>query len=173
MQNKTFVSKIEHEEKEVEEKVVSLLDLPDLPLECILEHLSPNELCNVAKVCKSLKNKCRSDFLWENHMKRKWGKVFGDAAYRQWKCHVASRNNNIDDTSNHHKKLLAFLHGFLPFFWIKSKSEKDIKLSPDDSVAALYLSLENGNFWFPAQVYNREVNWLHAHDFFSSNNFLN
>lgn len=157
LQNKSLASKFEHGEKD--EEKASLLDLHDLPLDCILEKLSPSELRNVAQVCKSLRERCRSDYLWEKHMKMKWGKVLGDSAYRQWKCYVASKS--IEKNSNQHKNqktILAFLHGFLPFFWIKSKSEKHIKSRPDDSIAALYLSLENGNFWFPAQVYNREVN---------------
>lgn len=149
------MSKVEHREEE--EEKASLLDLHDLPLDCILEKLSPSELCNVAQACKSLRERCRSDYLWEKHMKMKWSKVLGDSAYRQWKCYVASKS--IEKNSNQHKNqktILAFLHGFLPFFWFKSKSEEDIMSRPDDSIAALYLSLENGNFWFPAQVYNRE-----------------
>lgn len=148
--NKSLVlSKFEEDQRKV-----SLLDLHDLPLDCILEKLSPNELCNMAKVCKSLRKSCRSDYLWEKHMKMKWGKVFGDAAYREWKCFVASRNVRSSNQCKNQKKIL---HDFLPFFWIKSKAEKDMKLKLDDSIASLYLSLENGNFWFPAQVYNREV----------------
>ncbi|CAL5193324.1 unnamed protein product [Lathyrus oleraceus] len=147
--NKSLVlSKFEEDQRKV-----SLLDLHDLPLDCILEKLSPNELCNMAKVCKSLRKSCRSDYLWEKHMKMKWGKVFGDAAYREWKCFVASRNVKSSNQCKNQKKIL---HDFLPFFWIKSKAEKDMKLKLDDSIASLYLSLENGNFWFPAQVYNRE-----------------
>jgi hypothetical protein len=172
LSNKSLASKFEYGEEEVEK--VSLLDLHDLPLDCILEKLSPSELCNVAKVCKSLRKRCRSDYFWEKHMKMKWSKVFGDASYREWKCYVASRN--IEKSSNQHKNhktILDFLHGFLPFFWIKSKSENDMKSRLDDSIAALYLSLENGKFWFPAQVYNREVIiWLHANTFYSSGNYF-
>ncbi|XP_058749163.1 F-box protein At2g26850-like isoform X1 [Vicia villosa] len=149
--NKSLVlSKLEEDQSKV-----SLLDLHDLPLDCILEKLSPSELCNVGKVCKSLRKSCRSDYLWEKHMKMKWGKVFGDAAYREWKCYVASRN--IEKSSkNHHKNQKNILHDFLHLFWIKSKAEKYVKLKLDDSIASLYLSLESGSFWFPAQVYNRE-----------------
>ncbi|KAJ1395060.1 F-box-like domain superfamily [Sesbania bispinosa] len=149
-------SKVENGE---EENKVSLLDLPDLPLECILEHLSPAELCNVATVCTSLRDRCGSDYLWEKHLKRKWGRVIGDAAYRQWKLHVASRNKDKASNQHNQKGIFAFLHGFGPFLWIKSKSEKGRQSRsslPDDSIAALYLSLESGKFWFPAQVYNRE-----------------
>lgn len=147
--------------KEEEGKVFSLLDLPDLPMECILEHLSPAELCNVATVCTSLRDRCMCDYLWERHMKRKWGKVIGDAAYKQWKWHVASSRNKEKASKQHNQKrvLANFLHGFLlPFKSSKSGNGRQSRSSlPDDSIASLYLSLESGKFWFPAQVYNREV----------------
>ncbi|KAI6669640.1 hypothetical protein NL676_004525 [Syzygium grande] len=63
-----------------------VLDLPELVLECILERLPPAELFNMAGVCSSLRNRCVSDHLWERHMKQKWGRVIGPAAYREWKC---------------------------------------------------------------------------------------
>jgi hypothetical protein len=47
-----------------------------------------------------------------------------------------------------------------PFSWYKSQCEsrnKPTACLPVDSIMALYLSLESGKFWFPAQVYNREV----------------
>ncbi|ESW34072.1 hypothetical protein PHAVU_001G121900 [Phaseolus vulgaris] len=155
--NNSLVSKEENEE---EEGKVSLLDLPDLPLECILGHLSPAELCSVATVCTYLRDTSRSDHLWKKHMERKWGKVFGDAACRQWKCHVASKTREKISNQQNQKGIFAFLHGdFRPLVWIKAKSEKGTQSSssfPEDSVMALYLSLESGKFWFPAQVYNRE-----------------
>lgn len=155
LKKKVLVSKVENGE---EEGKVCLLDLPDLPLECILEHLSPDELCNVATVCKSLRHRCKSDYLWEKHLKRKWSRVFGDAAYRQWKLHVAAcREKERASFQHNQKKLLAFFHGFLPFLGSKSKSENGRSSTTDDSIASLYVALENGSFWFPAQVYNREV----------------
>ncbi|XP_061364805.1 F-box protein At2g26850-like [Gastrolobium bilobum] len=156
LKKKSLVSKVENGE---EEGKVSLLDLPDLPLECILEHLSPAELCGVATVCTSLRDRCRSDYLWEKHMKRKWGKVIGDAADRQWEWHVASRNREKIFNQQNQKGIFAFLHGFRPFRWIISISENDRQsrsLLPEDSIMARYLSLESGKLWFPAQVYNRE-----------------
>lgn len=157
LRKKSLVSKEENGEKGDK---VCLLDLPDLPLECILEHLSPSELTNVAAVCTSLRDRCLSDYLWEKHMERKWGNVFSDAAYRQWKVHVASRDRLKISNQHKQKGMFDFLHGFHPFLWIKSKSGKARQSRtslPDDSVFALYLSLESGKFWFPAQVYNREV----------------
>ncbi|KAK3004306.1 hypothetical protein RJ639_018668 [Escallonia herrerae] len=76
----------------LEEKVeASLLDLPDLALECILERLSPAGLSSMAGVCSSLRDWCRSDHLWGKHMKQKWGKLIGDVAYRKWQIEVDLR----------------------------------------------------------------------------------
>lgn len=151
-------NKVENEE---EEGKVTLLDLPDLTLDCILDNLSPPDLCNMAAVCPSLRDRCRSDYLWEKHMGRKWGKVIGASAYRQWNWHVTSRSREKIHIERNQKGIFAFLPGFNPFQWIKTKSgnsRQPRSSLPDDSIMALYLSLENGKFWFPAQVYNREVN---------------
>ncbi|KAJ7976592.1 F-box protein [Quillaja saponaria] len=153
-----LASKLENEEEE-EEKKVSLLDLPELTLECILERLSPDGLCNMAAVCASLRGRCKSDHLWEKHMKQKWGELIGDSAYRQWQCHIASRKRPslLDQCSR--KSLFMDVNGFWPFLRIRSKSEKRRQSRSsfsDDSMKAWYLSLESGELWFPAQVYNRE-----------------
>ncbi|XP_028766796.1 F-box protein At2g26850 [Neltuma alba] len=126
---------------------ISLLDLPDLPLESILERLSPAELCGMATVCRSLRDRCQSEYLWEKLMKKKWGKVIGDSAYQQWQCHVASRNTQIHQQNQ--KGLLSSCS------WIKTKSQNGGQ-ERSHSVMALCISLTNGKFWFPAQVYNRE-----------------
>ncbi|XP_019437070.1 PREDICTED: F-box protein At2g26850-like [Lupinus angustifolius] len=159
LKKKSLVSYNEEDERN---KFFCLLDLPDLALDCILENLSASELCSVATVCKSLRDRSRSDYLWRKHMERKWSKVIGDAAFRQWQCHVDSRNReNMKKFFNQRNKkgVFAFLYGFDPFIWMKSKSQKvrESRSSiPDDSIMALYLCLESGKFWFPAQVYNRE-----------------
>ncbi|PON39077.1 F-box domain containing protein [Parasponia andersonii] len=144
----------------VEEKErISLLDLPELTLECIFERLSPVGLCSMAGVCSSLRERCTSDHLWEKHMKQKWGKVVGDAAYREWQCHMVSRNGpNLSDR-NKKRGLFESLFNARPFSWIRPKLEKNCRARttlPVDSIMACYLSLESGKFWFPAQVYNRE-----------------
>ncbi|KAJ6741693.1 F-BOX-LIKE PROTEIN [Salix viminalis] len=107
---------VEEEEEEGEKEEPSLLDLPELALECILERLSPAGLCSMAGVCSSLRDRCRSDHLWERHLTQKWGRVIGESAHKEWQWHIPS----------------------------------------NDSIMALYLSLESGKFSFPAQVYNRE-----------------
>ncbi|KAL5546624.1 hypothetical protein UlMin_006311 [Ulmus minor] len=144
----------------VEEKEgISLLDLPELTLECVFERLSPAGLCSLAGVCSSLRDKCTSDHLWEKHLTQKWGKLLGVAAYREWTYHVATRNGPSLSDQNKKKGLLeSFLYA-RPFSWIGPKLEKSCKVRttlPADSYMAWYLSLESGKFWFPAQVYNRE-----------------
>ncbi|KAF9664567.1 hypothetical protein SADUNF_Sadunf16G0032000 [Salix dunnii] len=137
----------------------SLLDLPELALECILERLSPAELCSMAGVCNSLRDRCRSDHLWEKHLKHKWGRVICEAAYKEWKCHIASRKRPSLLDRRSQKVFLGSLISVWPFSWHKPKCESRSKPSsclPIDSIVALYLSLESGKFWFPAQVYNRE-----------------
>lgn len=154
---KKFLSpKFEILEKNEEEKQgVSLLDLPDLVLDCILEKLSPSELCSMAGVSTSMREKCTSDHLWQRLMKQKWGEVIGDAAYREWQSQISSR------------RALEFLHFserrsrflLLPslFGYRSVMKEKRRSFSPTNSVMSCYIALESGKFWFPAQVFNREV----------------
>lgn len=145
--NEISESKLDDDEGEGDK--ISLLDLPELSLESILERLSPAELCNMATVCKSLRDRCQSDYLWEKLMKQKWGRVIGDSAYQQWRCHVASRNTQI------HQQNQRGLFG--SFLRIKPKSQNGgQERRSNDSVMALYIALTSGKFWFPAQVYNRE-----------------
>ncbi|PKA62637.1 F-box protein [Apostasia shenzhenica] len=131
---------------------MSVLDLPELALECILGRLSPAGLCNMAGVCRSLRDRCREDYLWEKHLREKWGRVIGSAAHREWRRQLAA-------TGAKQKRLLASLTRLLPLYWIKLRLDGGTKLRsfiPHDSIMSWYLSLERGRFWFPAQVYNRE-----------------
>ncbi|EOY08845.1 F-box family protein isoform 2 [Theobroma cacao] len=144
----------------VEEERISLLDLPELTLECILERLSPAGLCSMAGVCSSFRERCTSDHLWEKHMKQKWGKVIGDAAHREWQWHIASRKRPNLLGPSKQKGFLGSLTNMWPFSWFTpnlegSSSQRKTDL-PNDSMMSWYLSLETGKFWFPAQVYNRE-----------------
>ncbi|GMI79621.1 hypothetical protein like AT2G32560 [Hibiscus trionum] len=155
------------ENQKEEHSTSSLLDLPELTLECILDRLSPAGLCAMAGVCYSLRDRCTSDHFWEKHMKQKWGKVIGDAAYREWQWHIASKmrpqNQNLLDSNKQQSFLGSFTEicHFLSRFSFKPRAENgenQLKKSdlPVDSIMARYLSLETGEFWFPAQVYNRE-----------------
>lgn len=144
----------------LEREEYSLLDLPDLALECILERLSPSELCIMAAVCRSLRERCSSDHLWENHMKQKWGRLIGNAAYQRWQCYIASRNRAKLLESKGAKGLLGYFSMFLAKIWNRSRENEIVTEQKNsltvDSVKAWYLAIETGKFWFPAQVYNRE-----------------
>ncbi|KAF8403669.1 hypothetical protein HHK36_011773 [Tetracentron sinense] len=142
-----------------EKEKMSVLDLPELALECILERLSPAGLCNMAGVCSSLRERCSSDHLWERHMKQKWGRVIGSAAYREWQWHIASRKDSRVSEQSKQKGFIMSLSCVWPLSLIRSKIEDSSKHRsslPVNSIMSWYLYLESGKFWFPAQVYNRE-----------------
>ncbi|CAJ2634300.1 F-box protein At2g26850-like [Trifolium pratense] len=162
---RSFVSKVENvEEEDTASQDLSVLDLPDLVLECILEKLPPDSLYQMAGVCGSLREKCVSDHLWERHMKQKWGRVIGPVAYREWKWHVASKRSFGSLRHGKQRSLIKFMSLRWPFSWMRmmvdaannSSIKKQSSYLPPDSFMTWYLALENGNFWFPAQVYNRE-----------------
>ncbi|KAL0390764.1 UNVERIFIED_CONTAM: F-box protein [Sesamum calycinum] len=137
----------------------SVLDLPDLVLECILEKLPPEGLCRMAGVCTSLRDWCTSDHLWERHMKNKWGRIVGPAAYREWQFHVVSGKSSTFFNQDKQKGLMGYLIQLWPFALIRSSFSnisKKQSFPPVDSIMSWYLALESGKFWFPAQVYNRE-----------------
>ncbi|KAF5779031.1 putative F-box domain-containing protein [Helianthus annuus] len=130
----------------------SLLDLPDLALETILEKLEPVDLCKMACVSSQLRDMCSSEYLWKQHMKRKWGRVFGFVAKKEWLLHVASQKNILDGAERR-----GFLSKLWPVMLFKSSDERKSS-QPRDTCSAVscYRALETGRFWFPAQVFNRE-----------------
>ncbi|PIM97736.1 hypothetical protein CDL12_29791 [Handroanthus impetiginosus] len=138
----------------VEEKEeISLLDLPDLALDCILEKLLPKDLCTIAKVCSSLREKCTSDHIWEKHFKQKWGGVIGDAAFREWKYqHATKRALKFLSVTSRKNKYYSFSSP-LEFLGYKTEIREWRSVN---SVMSFYVALETGIFWFPAQVFNRE-----------------
>ena len=153
-----------------QEKVaeMSVLDLPNLALECILERLEPDGLCKMACVSTYLKDMCLSDHLWEGHMKKRWGRIIGSAAYKEWQLHIASRNESNYFLGGEKGKsiLMGYLSKLWPLMLLGSNStnhgdcKKMKSCSPQppvDSIVACYRALETGQFWFPAQVFNREV----------------
>ncbi|XP_057983598.1 F-box protein At2g32560-like [Malania oleifera] len=147
------------ENVEPAEERISLLDLPELTLECIFEQLSPAGLCSMAGACTSLRDRCRSDHLWKKHMKRKWGRLIGDVAYREWQWYIASRERTSLLDQSKHRGLFASLLKLWPLSWFRCNLDactEPKSCLPVDSIMAWYLSLESGKFWFPAQVYNRE-----------------
>lgn len=143
-----------------DEEENTLLNLPELALECILGRLSPEGLQNVAGVCAYLRDRCRSDHLWEKHMKQKWGRVVGPSFYQKWKTHIATKKKQSRSNLSKNNFTYGYLCSIWPISLVMSKFECSITKPrnslPVDSVMAFYLSLENGKFWFPAQVHNRE-----------------
>ncbi|XP_073062332.1 F-box protein At2g26850-like isoform X2 [Primulina eburnea] len=141
-----------------ETKEFSLLDLPDLALDSILDKLDPSELCSMARVCYFLREKCTSDHFWAKHFKQKWGGVVGDSFYREWQCYVASRR--VPRFLNSRVQKGGFLQFFFGIFLNKLQMKERDCVSrcflPVNSVMSCYLALETGKFWFPAQVFNRE-----------------
>ncbi|KAJ0047061.1 hypothetical protein Pint_05511 [Pistacia integerrima] len=160
LNNMAFTSKLDHF---VDESCgeMSVLDLPELVLECILEKLPPSGLCSMAGVCSSLRDRCMSDHLWEKHMTQKWGRIIGPAAYRKWQWHMATRKDSTNLKQGKPKlwmKLFSIVQS-LSWFRLKvedSYNQKSSSSLPVDSIMSWYLALESGRFWFPAQVYNRE-----------------
>ncbi|XP_023741326.2 F-box protein At2g26850 [Lactuca sativa] len=156
MKNSVISSKTETLEKNKKKDVVCLSDLPDLPLECILEKLSPAGLTSMSGVSRSFRAMCTQDHLWERHLNQKWGKILmGDSVYKEWQAYIDTKKKQTLLSSSKGK---GYFRVFTTGFWWK----KNVKLNntriclPVDSIMAWYLSLETGNFSFPAQVYNRE-----------------
>jgi F-box domain len=139
----------------------SVLDLPELTLELILSKLPPQGLCAMAGVCTELRARCRSDYLWERHLKEKWSSVVGPAAQREWKSYLASKKSlELSSFGGSLGRQRKWISRVWPLSWIRSRigtADKGSCIVPDDTVMSWYLSLESGKFWFPAQVYNREV----------------
>ncbi|XP_073009304.1 F-box protein At2g26850-like [Typha latifolia] len=133
-----------------------ILDLPELALECIIEKLSPACLCSMACVCRSLKGKCTGDHPWERHMKEKWSGVIGPAAKKEWELHLAS--HGIVERLKP-KSWMESLFFIWPLSLLNSKfdaASKPVNPLRIDSIMSWYLALECGEYWLPAQVYNRE-----------------
>ncbi|KAK9069278.1 hypothetical protein SSX86_013394 [Deinandra increscens subsp. villosa] len=144
--------------KKRKEDDVCLLDLPDLPLECILENLSPAGLASMSGVCRSLRVMCTQDHLWVRHLNQKWGKfLMGDAMFKEWQTNIdTKKKQTLLDSSNGK----GYFGNVTTGFWWKKNVKLDntsICCLPVDSIMSWYLSLERGEFSFPAQVYNREV----------------
>ncbi|CAN6823010.1 hypothetical protein Bca4012_028501 [Brassica carinata] len=162
----TWRRKTRKKKNQDDENKMSLLDLPDLTLDCILEKLSPSELCAMACVCSELRDKCVCDHLWKKHMEKRWGRLMGDAAIKEWKTHVATlmaclKNSNPSSYRSNAQQWRSRLAANLkPFSWLKTNhgchNGGSSSSSPIDSVMYWYSNLESGKFWFPAQVYNRE-----------------
>uniref|UniRef100_A0ACD5VW43 Uncharacterized protein n=1 Tax=Avena sativa TaxID=4498 RepID=A0ACD5VW43_AVESA len=139
-----------------------LLDLPELALDRVLEELSPASLAAMACVCAGLRDRCAMDGLWDRHVRGKWGRVLGAAARGEWEADLAARAAH-PARPNRRSGWADSLACAWPFSWIGCRWVRDDTAAarpatapPVDTVAAWYRALECGEFWFPAQVYNRE-----------------
>ncbi|GER55028.1 F-box family protein [Striga asiatica] len=154
-----FCSQIKSLEKTPE---MSLLDLPDLVLETILEKLPPEGLCKMACVCTSFRDWCMSDHLWEKHIKNKWARVVGPAAYMEWQWQIALGKGSAFFGQHKNRGLMGYLNHLWPVVLIRSSLRGNItkktsfRPKVSTSIMSWYFALESGKFWFPAQVYNRE-----------------
>ena len=135
---------------------MSLLDLPDLVLESILEKLPPQGLCKMASVCTSLRERCMSDHLWEKLMDNKWGRIVGPSAYREWQWYIASRKGSAFFNQRNPGGLMGYLNQLWPVALIRSSFSNKNNFPLLNSTMSFYFALESGKFWFPGQIYNRE-----------------
>ncbi|KAI4373641.1 hypothetical protein MLD38_011747 [Melastoma candidum] len=146
---------------------LSFLDLPDLVLECVLRKLPPSGLLTLSCVCKSLRRSCTSDHIWANHLEQKWGKLISPAAEKEWRTYHSLKDNwrKFEDEPNSGKQkgLMTILMRAFSALWPCSLGRRGNSTVPEqscllanDSTMYWYFALQNGRFWFPAQVYNRE-----------------
>ncbi|KAM7271818.1 hypothetical protein ACFE04_031032 [Oxalis oulophora] len=110
-------------------------------------------------VCVSMRQKCKSDYFWEKHMNQKWGRVITEAAYREWQWFIiASKKKKAINGFNQSKGYFSNLSNLIMRRWTTRDccESRRRRVLDVDSVMALFIALEMGEFWFPAQVYNRE-----------------
>ncbi|XP_057825786.1 F-box protein At2g26850 isoform X2 [Cryptomeria japonica] len=130
-----------------------LLDLPELVLESIIRRLSPYHLCQLAQTSKDLRKRCRNDEIWETLYNERWGKVAGMNAFALWRRTLFRRNAKIWE-----RPTSLWLRP-LKCIWYFTRSElttAEPVMKPNEAFVNLYWQLECGDFWFPAQVFNRE-----------------
>ncbi|XP_076925399.1 F-box protein At2g26850-like [Bidens hawaiensis] len=150
-----YNSKLNTKTENIETNTISessLLNLPDLALETILEKLEPADLCKMACVSTYFRDICFTDYLWKHHMKQRWGRLIGSVAQKEWMLHVASQKHSLDGAESR-----GFLSKLWPVMMFKFNDERKPIQPPDTcSIVSCYRALETGRFWFPAQIFNRE-----------------
>lgn len=159
-------------EKKEQEEGMSVLDLPNLALECILERLDPDGLSMMSCVSTYLRDLCLTDHLWEPHMNKRWGRIISSAAYKQWELTKDHSNYFLPGCDKRSTgSLIGYFSKLWPVMLLRSsfnyydddcghdnKMKMKISSYPSiDSIVSCYRALETGKFWFPAQVFNREV----------------
>jgi hypothetical protein len=166
-QVESSVAVAEEEERSFSE-CISVLDLPELALEGILTRLPATSLAHMAGVCQELRKRCCSDHLWQHLFQQKWSRIAGPSAFREWQQHLKSQAEEMGGAAAADRSAAArFFWGWplsclWPFSWLQhlqhgQQQPATTRLPPPDSLMAWYWALESGTFWFPAQVYNREV----------------
>jgi len=156
---------------------VSLFNLQEPVLDCILKLLSPMGLIRMPEVCTFFRDRCGSDPLWEVHMKKKWGGVIGDVAYKEWQRHITKAKEKGINQSNQHNiqnGSVGSFRGNWPMLYLRSYLEDCRHLNSslvNSFMMTLYFSLENGNFWFPAQTFtvNPSISFFFFLIFFKGN----
>ncbi|KAI4353074.1 hypothetical protein L6164_002049 [Bauhinia variegata] len=140
---------------------ISLLDLPEPVLDSVLIHFSPIDLCIMSQACISLRDRCRSDHIWARIIKEKWGRVIGDVAYKEWRWHltIAKEENLLNEHIQNGS--LGSISGVWPNICLGSFLEDFGQLiscsRKNNFMMSMYISLESGKFWFPAQIYRGAV----------------
>ncbi|KAI4353075.1 hypothetical protein L6164_002050 [Bauhinia variegata] len=111
----------------------------------------------MSQVCTSFRDRCRSDHLWARIIKEKWGRVIGDVAYKEWQWHLTKEKE--ENLLNQHIQngSLGSISGVWPNICLGSFLEDFGQLiscsRKNNFMRSMYISLESGKFWFPAQIY--------------------
>lgn len=155
------LKKVENVE-EVNSECMSVLDLPELALEGILGRLPPASLCRMAGVCQDLRKRCRSDHLWQSLFQEKWARIVGPSAFHEWQRQLVMQAEQGAAVERPPRLWGWPLSCLWPFTWLNLQPGQPAASPPLDSLMAWYWALESGSFWFPAQVYNREVGTMRA-----------
>ncbi|XP_051227203.1 F-box protein At2g41170 isoform X2 [Lolium perenne] len=151
----------------MDDDALPLLDLPELALDRVLEELAPASLAAMACVCAGLRDRCSMDSLWARHVRAKWGRVLGAAAREEWEADLAARAAAAARPRPSRRRswadslACAWPFSWIGCSWVKAETPAapavhPAPAPPADTVAAWYRALDCGEFWFPAQVYNRE-----------------
>lgn len=144
------------EEDDFSTDCMSVLDLPELALEGILGRLPPSSLCQMAGVCQELRKRCKSDHLWQSLFQEKWVGIVGPSAFQEWQRQLIEQAEQGAAVEKAPRLWGWPLSCLWPFTWLNLQGPP-ASSPPPDSLMAWYWALESGSFWFPAQVYNREV----------------
>ncbi|KAI4353073.1 hypothetical protein L6164_002048 [Bauhinia variegata] len=111
----------------------------------------------MSQVCTSLRVRCRSDHLWARIIKEKWGRVIGDVAYKEWQWHLSiAKEENLLNQHIQNGSVRS-VSGVWPNICLGSFLEDFRQLiicsRKNNIMMPMYISLESGKLWVPAQIY--------------------